>query len=256
VARDLSRKRRAAASGFARDLEVLLGELAMERTRFAVRFNDGELAQDAWSERGIDQAEFFVSPNPGEDLRPLARIVSGGELSRVMLALKTLAMTPGAMPLDSAHPLSAKTLIFDEVDAGIGGRVADVVGARLQALGDRFQVLCITHLPQIAARGDAQFRIEKSVLGDRTVTSVERLDSEGRIDEVARMIGGAAVTAPVRASARDLLESGARRDEAQSSTSARLDEAQSAKSARLDEAQSAKSGERRKAKAKVWPSHT
>ena len=234
VARDLSRKRRAAARGFARDLEGLLGELAMERTRFEVRFNDGELAQDAWSARGIDQAEFFVSPNPGEDLRPLARIVSGGELSRVMLALKTLAMTPGAMPLDSAHPLSAKTLIFDEVDAGIGGRVADVVGARLQALGDRFQVLCITHLPQIAARGDAQFRIEKSVLGNRTVTSVERLDAEGRIDEVARMIGGAAVTEPVRASARDLLESGAR----------------------LDEAQSAKSGERRKAKAKVWPSHS
>ena len=201
VARDLSRKRRAAAVGFARDLEALLGELAMARTRFEVRFNDGELSQEAWSERGIDQAEFFVSPNPGEDLRPLARIVSGGELSRVMLALKTLAQedAPG------------KTLIFDEVDAGIGGRVADVVGARLQALGDRFQVLCITHLPQIAARGTTQFRIEKSVRGNRTVTAVERLDAAGRIDEVARMMGGAAVTEPVRASARDLLASGAAR---------------------------------------------
>jgi DNA repair protein RecN (Recombination protein N) len=201
AARDLSRRRRAAAVGFARDLEVLLGELAMARTRFEVRFNDGELSQDAWSDRGIDQAEFFVSPNPGEDLRPLARIVSGGELSRVMLALKTLAQedAPG------------KTLIFDEVDAGIGGRVADVVGTRLQALGDRFQVLCITHLPQIAARGTTQFRIEKSVRGNRTVTTVERLGAAGRIDEVARMIGGAAVTEPVRASARDLLESGAAR---------------------------------------------
>ena len=194
VARDLSRKRRAAARGFARDLEALLAELAMARTRFEVRFNDGELPPDAWSERGIDQAEFFVSPNPGEDLRPLARIVSGGELSRVMLALKTLA----------ADDAPGKTLIFDEVDAGIGGRVADVVGARLQALGDRFQVLCITHLPQIAARGTTQFRIEKSVRGNRTVTSVERLDAGGRIDEVARMIGGAAVTEPVRASAREL----------------------------------------------------
>ena len=200
VGRDLSQRRRAGAVQFARDLEGLLGELAMARTRFEVRFNDGELAPEAWSDRGIDQAEFFVSPNPGEDLRPLARIVSGGELSRVMLALKTLA----------AEDAPGKTLIFDEVDAGIGGRVADVVGARLQALGARFQVLCITHLPQIAARGATQFRIEKSVRGDRTVTRVERLDAEGRVDEVARMIGGAAITEPVRASARELLETAAK----------------------------------------------
>ncbi len=129
IARALSQKRRGAAVRFARDLEVLLGELAMARTRFEVRFNEGELPPEAWSERGVDQAEFFVSPNQGEDLRPLARIVSGGELSRVMLALKTLA----------ADDASGKTLIFDEVDAGIGGRVADVVGARLQALGSRFR---------------------------------------------------------------------------------------------------------------------
>lgn len=196
AARDLSQRRRAAAVRFARDLEALLAELAMARTRFDVRFNDRELPPEAWSERGIDEAEFFVSPNPGEDLRPLARIVSGGELSRVMLALKTLA----------ADEAPGKTLIFDEVDAGIGGRVADVVGSRLQALGDRFQVLCITHLPQIAARGDAQFLIEKSVRGSRTVTHVERLDESGRVEEVARMIGGASVTEQVRASARELLE--------------------------------------------------
>lgn len=200
VGRDLSQRRRAGAVQFARDLEGLLGELAMARTRFEVRFNDRELAPEAWNDRGVDQAEFFVSPNPGEDLRPLARIVSGGELSRVMLALKTLA----------AEDAPGKTLIFDEVDAGIGGRVAEVVGARLRALGARFQVLCITHLPQIAARGATQFRIEKSVRGDRTVTSVERLDAEGRIDEVARMIGGTAITEPVRASARELLESAAK----------------------------------------------
>jgi DNA repair protein RecN (Recombination protein N) len=217
-ARGLSQKRRAAAVQFARDLEALLGELAMARTRFEVRFNDRELPPEAWSDRGVDQAEFFVSPNPGEDLRPLARIVSGGELSRVMLALKTLA----------AEDAPGKTLIFDEVDAGIGGRVADVVGARLQALGSRFQVLCITHLPQIAARGATQFRIEKAVRGNRTVTSVERLDAEGRVDEVARMIGGAAITEPVRASARELLETAAKPE-----------------------------GERRKAKAKVpWRRNT
>jgi DNA repair protein RecN (Recombination protein N) len=200
VARDLSRKRRSAAITFARDLETLLAELAMARTRFEVRFNEGELPEAAWSERGIDQAEFFVSPNPGEDLRPLARIVSGGELSRVMLALKTLA----------AEDAPGKTLIFDEVDAGIGGRVADVVGSRLQALGERFQVLCITHLPQIAARGATQFAIEKSVRASRTVTRVDRLDKDGRVEEVARMIGGASVTEQVRASARELLDAGSK----------------------------------------------
>ena len=99
-------------------------------------------------------------------------------------------------------------LIFDEVDAGIGGRVADVVGAKLRALGNRFQVLCITHLPQIAARGTTQFLIEKRVRGQRTVTSVERLDLSGRIEEIARMIGGAAITDGVRSSARELLRPG------------------------------------------------
>jgi DNA repair protein RecN (Recombination protein N) len=195
LARELSQRRRAAATVFARALEALLAELAMAQTRFEVRFNAAALAADRWSERGIDDAEFFVTPNPGEDLRPLARIVSGGELSRVMLALKTLAAADG----------EGKTLIFDEVDAGIGGRVADVVGARLAALGERFQVLCITHLPQIAAHGATQFRIEKQVRGRRTMTSVERLDEEGRVDELARMIGGVSVSEPVRASARDLL---------------------------------------------------
>jgi DNA repair protein RecN (Recombination protein N) len=201
LARDLSQRRRRAATRFAPELESLLGELAMAHTRFEVRFNEGELPEGAWSDRGIDQAEFFVSPNPGEDLRPLARIVSGGELSRVMLALKTLAASDTA---------PGKTLIFDEVDAGIGGRVADVVGTRLRGLGHAFQVLCITHLPQIAARGTTHFLIEKRIRGQRTVTSVERLDRPGRIEEIARMIGGAAVTEGVRASARELLEAGAK----------------------------------------------
>jgi DNA repair protein RecN (Recombination protein N) len=199
VARELSRKRRDAAGPFARTVETLLAGLAMERTRFDVRFNGADVGPEEWNERGIDRAEFYVSPNPGEELRPLARIVSGGELSRVMLALKTL--TVGDAP--------GKTLIFDEVDAGIGGRVAEVVGGRLRALGERFQVLCITHLPQIAARGTTQFRIEKRVRGSRTVTSVERLSGPGRVEEIARMIGGAVVTGAVRATARDLIAGGA-----------------------------------------------
>jgi DNA repair protein RecN (Recombination protein N) len=195
AARDLSRRRRDASGRFARTLEGLLAELAMAATRFEVHLNDRELGPEDWSERGIDQGEFFLSPNPGEDLRPLARIVSGGELSRVMLALKTLAAGDGG----------GKTLIFDEVDAGIGGRVADVVGSRLQALGARFQVLCITHLPQIAARASAHFRIEKEVRGGRTVTSVEPLNDAARVDELARMIGGAAITEPIRSTAREML---------------------------------------------------
>jgi DNA repair ATPase RecN len=104
--------------------------------------------------------------------------------------------------------VAPRTLIFDEVDAGIGGRVADVVGSRLQDLGKRFQVLCITHLPQIAARGDAQFLIEKSIRGSRTVTRVERLDQDGRTEEIARMIGGASISEQTRASARELMEAG------------------------------------------------
>jgi DNA repair protein RecN (Recombination protein N) len=192
---ELSASRRAAARRFSRELERLLGELAMTQARFDVRFNDLSLPEESWSERGIDQGEFFLSPNPGEDLRPLARIVSGGELSRVMLALKTM----------SVNDAERTTMVFDEVDAGIGGRVADVVGARLGELGERFQVLCITHLPQIAARGSTHFRIDKTIRRDRTVTAVQRLDAPGRIEEIGRMIGGASVTESVRASARELL---------------------------------------------------
>jgi DNA repair protein RecN (Recombination protein N) len=185
----------------------MLADLAMDRTRFDVRFNGVEPGPEEWSERGIDRAEFYVSPNPGEELRPLARIVSGGELSRVMLALKTLTLHEAATASPSSKNDSRPhlTLIFDEVDAGIGGRVAEVVGSRLRALGDRFQVLCITHLAPIAARGTTHFRIEKTVRGQRTVTSVERLTGNERVDEIGRMIGGAVLTDAVRATARDLI---------------------------------------------------
>jgi DNA repair protein RecN (Recombination protein N) len=203
-ARQLSASRRAAATRFAADLERLLADLAMMRTRFNVRFNTQPLTPDAWGATGIDRAEFFISPNPGEEPRPLPRIASGGELSRIMLALKTLA----ARSFRGHHPRGSKTLIFDEVDAGIGGQVADVVGRRLQALGRDFQVLCITHLPQIAALGTTHFRITKRIKGERTSTSVEQLSVDGREEEVARMIGGASATAAVRTSAREMLAGG------------------------------------------------
>jgi DNA repair protein RecN (Recombination protein N) len=193
-ARALSQKRREAARTFADRIQQLLGDLAMGRARFEVRF-EASPPETAWSENGTDVAECYLSANVGEELRPLARIASGGELSRVMLAIRTLAAadTPG------------KTLIFDEIDAGIGGRVAAVVGQKLRALGETFQVLCITHLPQIAAAGHVHFQISKSVVDGRTHTRVARLTAEQRVDELARMIGGAQPTAAAKAAARDLL---------------------------------------------------
>jgi len=209
AARSLSASRHAAAPKFSRQIESELAELAMERTTFEVRLTSAE-AEGQWTQAGIDTGEFFLSPNVGEDVRPLARIVSGGELSRLMLALKTiaaLAAEASARADDRTHQRSfTKTLIFDEVDAGIGGRVATVVGQKLASLGDRFQVLCITHLPQIAACGQTHFLIEKTIQGRRTVTSVTRLDAEARVAELARMMGGAAAGEKALESARELLD--------------------------------------------------
>ncbi len=211
IARELSSRRRRHADVLARNLEALLAELAMAQdyVRGPVQRRRAPAGRRG-VKTGSIEAEFYISPNVGETPRPLARIVSGGELSRVMLALKTIGFvpTPGAGSGRRPRPLlESKTLIFDEVDAGIGGRVADVVGAKLQELGEQFQVLCITHLPQIAARASTQFLIEKSITGHRTVTRVTRLDMDARVEELARMIAGTSVTDAVRASARDLLHS-------------------------------------------------
>jgi len=195
AAKELSSCRQRAAKTLGRALEGALAELAMLQSRVDIRVRSAATASDRWSRSGIDHVEFFLSPNPGEEVRPLAKIASGGELSRVMLALRTLAV--------SGQP--GRTLVFDEVDAGIGGRAADAVGARLQDLGRRYQVLCITHLPQIAARGSTHFQIAKQVRSGRTLTVVSKLDQAGREAEIARMIGGT-VSPQVLASAKELLE--------------------------------------------------
>jgi DNA repair protein RecN (Recombination protein N) len=194
-ARRLSVSRRAAARRFSAALVPQLSDLAMPHTRFDVRFAEESMTPERWSARGVDEAQFYVSPNPGEDLRPLARIVSGGEMSRIMLGIKSLASIdqPG------------KTLIFDEVDAGIGGRVADAVGSKLRRLGSSFQVLCITHLPQIAAYGESHYLIDKRVAGGRTTARVARLAPKAREEEIARMIGGSQVTDVARRTAREML---------------------------------------------------
>ncbi|MCC7044693.1 MAG: DNA repair protein RecN [Acidobacteria bacterium] len=194
AAERLSASRKAAARKLGDALARELAALAMPGCQVEVRvLRQAEPAR--WTATGIDDVEFFLSPNPGEELRALARIASGGELSRVMLALHTLAATGD----------EGRTLIFDEVDAGIGGVAADAVGARLQALAKRYQVLCITHLPQVAARAGAHFHISKTVRDGRTTSTLSRLDDAGREREIARMIAGADVSARVLASARELL---------------------------------------------------
>ncbi len=192
----LSASRRAAGQKLAKALEASLAQLAMPKSRVEVRLEAFADDESRWSVGGFDAVEFYLSPNPGEDLRPLARIASGGELSRIMLAIKTLA-TPDE---------EGRTLVFDEVDAGIGGAAADAVGAKLQELGRRFQVLCITHLPQIAARGDQHLHIAKQVRSGRTITTVTRLTGRERETELGRMIAGDHVSEQVLASARELLQ--------------------------------------------------
>jgi DNA repair protein RecN (Recombination protein N) len=204
---ELTTARRQVAASLPSALEALLDELAMKNTRFDVRFSPAA-AEDGWTPHGVDRVEFFVATNPGEELRPLARTASGGELSRIMLALRTLtAVSRSGFSHDAGRPPSASApgLIFDEVDAGIGGRVADAVGRKLWALGSAFQVLCITHLPQIAAYADVQYQIDKKIEGGRTRTTVTRLNEDSRVEELSRMLGGSVITDAVRASAREML---------------------------------------------------
>ena len=173
----LTALRREAAQRLAEAICAQLKDLGMARTRFEVRV-DPEPKPTA---SGMDRVEFMISPNPGEPLRPLASIASGGEISRVMLALKAISLD--AEGVDS--------MIFDEIDTGVSGRMAQVVGEKMCLIAKRRQVLCITHLPQIAALGDAHYLVEKIAGEDRTDTRVRALDEEGRIHELSRLVGGA-----------------------------------------------------------------
>jgi DNA repair protein RecN (Recombination protein N) len=192
-AKVLSERRKRAARDLERALERELEELAMERTRFKIQFSP---ATAEFSATGIDGVEYLVAPNLGEDLKPLARIASGGELSRLMLALKTITHAE----------LKTKTLVFDEVDAGIGGRTAEVLGRKLKSLSSENQILCVTHLPQIASFADHHYFIEKVEHKGRTVTRVEHLNEEERINELARMLSGAKITDAVKKHAKELFK--------------------------------------------------
>jgi len=148
------------------------------------------------TETGLDRATFLIAPNIGEALKPLASIASGGELSRVVLAMKAIL----------AETDSVETVVFDEVDAGIGGGVAEVVGKKLSSLADHHQVICITHLPQIAKFANQHFCISKSVSDGRTSTSINPLNEKDRLKEIARMLGGVEITQATLDHAREMLE--------------------------------------------------
>ena len=180
-ARTLTQRRTELARSFEAAMMEQLKDLGMEKTVFQVAFAPRPQRQPMPQSDGDDVIEFMISPNPGEPLKPLSKIASGGELSRLMLAIKSLEAAQGGVG----------TMVFDEIDTGISGRMAQVVAEKMAAIAARRQVLCVTHLPQIAAMADHQLLVEKHQEADRTHTTVRLLDHEGRVAELARMIGGA-----------------------------------------------------------------
>lgn len=198
AAKVLSQARRRAAGTLAETTSALLVELGMAGSRFAVELLDAS-GPDQPDPQGAERVEFLVSANAGQPPRPLRKVASGGELSRISLAIEVAALGHDAVP----------TMVFDEVDSGIGGAVADIVGRKLRALGTRHQALCVTHLPQVAAQGHAHYRVSKAPVDGATQSAVEALDRNGRIAELARMLGGSQISTEVEAAARRLLDDAA-----------------------------------------------
>jgi DNA repair protein RecN (Recombination protein N) len=207
AAKKLSARRKEAASQLGERVEQELAALAMEKTRVSIRVVTN-LDPTEWSERGADSVAFLIAPNLGEDLKPLDKIASGGELSRVALALKTCVSTlsdPAAK-----KTLSPRTLVFDEVDAGVGGSAAEAVGRRLKKLSGASQVICVTHLPQIAGFADHHYSVEKHSEHGRTIASVEELAPDARTREIGRMLSGERITQEALRHAEQLLKMAAK----------------------------------------------
>ena len=200
----LSGKRKKAAVKLKGLIEKELATIGMDKVNFLVQIERGKRADIASGEDlikglnqcGMDTVEFFISPNKGEEPKPLSKIASGGEISRIVLALKKILAGNYRVP----------TLLFDEVDAGIGGAVAEAVGMKLKEIAASHQVFCITHLAQIACFGADHFNVSKNVNKRRTVTQVELLDYETRLDEISRMLGGRNISEKTRAHAREMLQ--------------------------------------------------
>ncbi|MDR3389869.1 MAG: DNA repair protein RecN [Rudaea sp.] len=199
AAKILTRLRSATARKLSTDVSALMGELGMAGGRFEATLE--HLEESVPDAQGLERVEFLVSANPGQPPRALRKVASGGELSRISLAIEV-----AALGLDDVG-----TMVFDEVDSGIGGAVAEVVGLKLRRLGEKRQVLCVTHLPQVAAQAHAHLQVAKSTDGKETEISIHALDARSRRDEIARMLGGVEVTRETLAHAKQMLEAGSRR---------------------------------------------
>jgi len=206
-AAELSQRRKKISRELSSKVEAELSTLGMKKVRFGVQIETEPPKEPAASreereqtprlnEKGMDWVQFLISPNPGEELKPLAKIASGGELSRIMLAMKRIF----------AEEAWVKTLIFDEVDAGIGGGIAEVVGRKLKEISSQHQVFCITHLAQIASLADAHYRVFKKTQGGRTYVEVTLLNKAERLEEIARMLGGLKITEKTLDHAREMLK--------------------------------------------------
>lgn len=199
IAEELSNKRQTGANQFKLLLETQLRELNMPHCLFKISFKRKDRKGGpalAWLKDGLEEVEFLISPNPGEVPRPLAKIASGGELSRITLALKVVL----------SQTQEVETVVFDEVDQGISGLTAELVGKKVKDLSQRQQVICITHLPQIAAQPGEHFVVEKLIEGERTLTKIRRLGQEERVEELSRMMGGAEITPTLLLRAKEMLE--------------------------------------------------
>ncbi len=202
AAGELHGERVRAAVKFAKEIEANLKAVALEKARFEIRVDapakgelDNEDSAVGFTAKGFDRVEYYFSANVGESPKPLAKVASGGEASRLMLILKTTAKTNEG----------EKTAVFDEIDAGIGGRVAEAVGLKLKELANTQQVLCVTHQPQVASKADLHFVVEKAVLKDRTTIGVRELNAAEQVEEVARMLAGERITDAARENAREML---------------------------------------------------
>ena len=193
-ATQLSQKRETTALSLSAQVSDIMQQLGMDGGRFSIQVERSESAS-AFSASGIDTVSYQVSANPGQPLKPLSRVASGGELSRISLAIQAVFSESSKIP----------TLIFDEVDSGIGGGIAEIVGKKLRWLGQSRQVFCVTHLPQVASQAHQHYRVEKTKTADETTTQVIALDSEARLEEVARMLGGVVISDQTRAHASEMI---------------------------------------------------
>ncbi|SFC30889.1 DNA repair protein RecN (Recombination protein N) [Marinospirillum celere] len=192
LADEISQKRHQAAEQLEKSIDQQLGYLGMEKSQFRVSFQPLKTAQP----QGKEEVEFLIAPNPGQPPKPLVRIASGGELSRISLAIQVVTAETSSIP----------TLVFDEVDVGISGAVAEIVGRLLKQLAERGQILCVTHLPQVAAQGDQHLHIHKTTQAESTLTQMQLLDEQGRVAELARMLGGVKLSDSTLAHAREMLQ--------------------------------------------------